>query len=197
MKTNYLILSIALLSLTTNIIAQGNIAQPELESGSIESQFDYIIDKSSSFKEFQLIRRSSILKVKDNALDSIKRIRKELITTQKAIPPLQANITTLENELQTLKNEVVLVAEEKDSISLFGKNINKKSYNTIVWSLIVALLVLLVLFVLKFKGSSSVTNNTKKEFDKMQHEFEDFRKKSLKKEQEIMRKLQDEINKNH
>ncbi len=196
MKTNFLILSIASLTFTTNIVAQSNIAQPELESGTIESQFDYIIEKSSAFKEFQLIRKSSILKVKDNALDSLRGLRKEVISSQKAVPPLQANISALENELQTLKNEVALTAEEKDSISLFGKNIDKASYSTIVWSIIGVLILLLILIAVKLKGSSSTTNRTQKEFEKIENEFDDFRKKSMKKEQEIMRKLQDEINKN-
>lgn len=196
MKTNFLILSIATLSFSTNIIAQDAIAQPELESGTIESQFDYIIEKSSSFKEFQLIRRSSILKVKDNALDSIRNIRKELIEAKKQISPLQEQITQLQNEVTTLNNSINAVADEKDSISFFGKDFDKTTYSTMVWSIIGVLILLLVFIAIKLKGSSSATNRTQKEFEKIENDFDDFRKKSMKKEQEIMRKLQDEINKN-
>lgn len=196
MKTNFLILNIAILLFATNTVAQNTIAQPELESGTIESQFDYIIEKSSSFKEFQLIRRSSILKVKDNALDSVRSLRKELVETQKQISPLQEQITKLEEEVTTLNNKISAVAEVKDSISFVGKDFDKTTYNTMVWSIIGILMLLLIFVAIKLKGSASVTHHTKNEFEKIENEFDEFRKKALKKEQEIMRKLQDEINKN-
>ena len=41
------------------------------------------------------------------------------------------------------------------------------------------------------------TKSSKNELEKIENEFESFRKNSLKKEQETMRKLQDEINKNN
>lgn len=196
MKTNFLILSIVTLSFSTNILAQDAIAQPELESGTIESQFDYIIDKSSSFKEFQLIRRSSILKVKTNALDSVKNLRKELIETKKQINPLQEQITKLQQEVTTLNKNLTAVADQKDSILFLGKDFDKTTYSTMVWSIIGLLILLLIFVTIRLKGSSSTTHRTKNEFEKIESEFDEFRKKSLKKEQEIMRKLQDEINKN-
>jgi peptidoglycan hydrolase CwlO-like protein len=196
MKTIFLILSIVTLSFSTNILAQDAIAQPELESGTIESQFDYIIEKSSSFKEFQLIRRSSILKVKNNALDSVKNLRKELIEVEKQINPLQEKITNLQHEVTTLNKNLTAVADQKDSILFLGKDFDKTTYSTMVWSIIGLLILLLIFVTIRLKGSSSTTHRTKKEFEKIESEFDEFRKKSLKKEQEIMRKLQDEINKN-
>ena len=62
-----------------------NIVQPELDSGTIEQQFDYIITKSSTFKDFQLIRKTSILKVKDHTLDSLKILKNDLIQANKSI----------------------------------------------------------------------------------------------------------------
>lgn len=196
MKTIFLILSIVTLSFSTNILAQDAIAQPELESGTIESQFDYIIEKSSSFKEFQLIRRSSILKVKNNALDSVKNLRKELIEVEKQINPLQEKITNLQHEVTTLNKNLTAVADQKDSILFLGKDFDKTTYSTMVWSIIGLLILLLIFVTIRLKGSLSTTHRTKKEFEKIESEFDEFRKKSLKKEQEIMRKLQDEINKN-
>lgn len=171
-------------------------AQPELESGTIESQFNYIIEKSSSFKDFQLIRKASILKVKSNALDSLIGIRKELATTKTKIAPLQQKITTLENEVTTLKSEIAALTEEKDSMSFFGNNMDKGAYNTMMWGIVIVLLIGLFFFVIRFKSSNATTKKIKYELEKIEGEYEAFRKKALKKEQEIMRKLQDEINKN-
>ncbi len=183
-------------SITVGQSKKKNIAQPELDSGSIEQQFDYIITKSSKFKDFQLIRRTSILKVKAHTLDSIKTIRKDLISANKSVTQIESVISQLENEVQTLKNEIEHISEEVDSISFFGKLISKSSYTIFVWSIITLLLIALVLFITLFKKSTLITKRSKNELEKVENEFEVFRKKSLKKEQETMRKLQDEINKN-
>ncbi|PCJ26597.1 MAG: hypothetical protein COA97_05860 [Flavobacteriales bacterium] len=180
----------------SNFKPKKNITQPELDSGTIEQQFDYIITKSSSFKQFQLIRRASILKVKAHTLDSIKMIRKELITANKSVAQTKSSINQLENEVQLLKKENESISEEVDSISLFGSLMSKTKYNTIVWGLIVVLLLGLIYFIAQFKKGCLVTTSAKNNLDKIEYEFEAFRKKSLKKEQETMRKLQDEINKN-
>ena len=196
-KTTPLILTFLLFISTITFAQNGTISQPELDSGSIEQQFDYIISKSANFKDFQLIRRSSILKVKDHALDSIRAIRKELINANKSSKKISNTISQLENKIQTLKNEVEVISKEVDSISFFGKLLSKSTYNAFVWSIILVLLLGLILFIIRFKNSTTITKRSKNILDKVEAEFESFRKLTLKKEQETMRKLQDEINKNN
>lgn len=198
MKKLFLIpITFFLLSSSFSNAQNKKVVQPELDSGTIEEQFDYIITKSSSYKEFQLIRKTSILKVKDHALDSIKIARKEIQTAQKRANTAEAKMKSLESTISTLTNEVEAADEEIDTISFFGIPLSKTSYNTIMWSIIIVLLILLALFIFQFKKSSMVTNQSKNELEKIENEYETFRKNALKKEQETMRKLQDEINKNN
>ena len=84
---------------------------------------------------------------------------------------------------------------EKDGILFLGTLVTKKSYNLYLWSAIGLLGLALVFFIFKFKNSNFITSKTKKELDKLQNNFDAFRKKALEKEQVIMRKLQDELNK--
>jgi septal ring factor EnvC (AmiA/AmiB activator) len=197
-KVTHLFL-ILFLFISTIVVSQnnkGNITQPELDSGTIENQFDYIITKSSSFKDFQLIRKVSILKVKEHTLDSLKSIKNELGASKKSLTQVKATIKGLESEITSLKNEIELTAKDKDSISIFGNQINKTTYNTIVWSIIVVLTLTLLFFVYQFKNNQSIAKQAKREYSKMEDELDAFKKKAMKKEQELMRKLQDEINKN-
>lgn len=175
---------------------QGKPSQPELESGTIESQFDYIITKSTSFKDFQLIRKPSILKVKSNTLDSLKKVRKELIESNSKVLGLDQQISSLQGEVSSLKTEIEDISEDKDSINFLGKNMDKTAYVSMMWIVVAVLLIALIFFMLRFKSSFSTIKQTKFELDKIEGEYEEHRKKSLKKEQELMRKLQDEINKN-
>lgn len=193
-KSTLILIFILMVSLVG--FSQGKPAQPELESGTIESQFDYIITKSTSFKDFQLIRKQSILKVKSNAIDSLKSIRKELVKSSSKTAGLNQQISSLQTEVSTLKKEIETISEDKDSINFLGKNMDKTAYVSMMWIVVAVLLIALIFFVLRFKSSFSTIKQTKFELEKVEGEYEEHRKKSLKKEQELMRKLQDEINKN-
>lgn len=196
MRLQHLLLIIGFVAIANVNVAQKTPAQPELESGTIESQFSYIIEKSSSFKDFQLIRKASILKVKSNALDSLKHIRKSLTENKEKVAGLNNQISQLKQEVATLKMEIDSVSENKDSINFLGKNMDKTAYVTMMWIVVAFLLVALLFFVFRFKSSFALIKQTKFELEKVENEYDEHRKKALKKEQEIMRKLQDEINKN-
>lgn len=196
MRLQHLLSLIGFVAVANITIAQNKPAQPELESGTIESQFTYIIEKSSSFKDFQLIRKASILKVKSNALDSLQTVRKELVESNGKVSGLNSQIKQLQSEVVTLKDEIASISEDKDSINFLGKNMDKAAYVSMMWIIVAVLLVALLFFIFKYRSGFAVIKQTKFELEKIENEYEEHRKKALKKEQEIMRKLQDEINKN-
>ena len=76
-------------------------------------------------------------------------------------------------------------------MALLGKNIKKTSYNTSVWVIIIILACALLFFILQYKNNRVITTRTKSELNKSEEEFNLFKKNAMKKEQEIMRKLQE------
>jgi hypothetical protein len=80
-------------------------------------------------------------------------------------------------------------------MSLFGLQMSKTGYNMLMWSVIGALLALLILFIYKFNNSNVVTKEAKLALSEMEEEFEEHRKVALEREQKVRRQLQDEINK--
>jgi len=194
MKNHVLLIS---LFFSFAALAQEDVVQLELDTGSIENQFDYIITKSSSYKEFQLIRRSSILKVKKHAIDSLNIVRKEWSTTKEALSKMGTTIQQLEADAVRLKNEKAKVVHVKDKITFLGGDCSKSTYNSMMWSIIGVLIIALLFFVLQFKNNYIVSKHNKEEIKKLGEELDLVKKKALKKEQELMRKLQDELNKNN
>lgn len=196
-KTILITITFLIFTATSSIGQNNNVAQPELESGTIEEQFDYIITKSTKFKEFQLIRKTSILKVKAHALDSLKTARKNLAAANTSSNEYQTTIRSLETEVKTLKEDIETISVNVDSISFLGSSLSKSAYNSIVWTLIVCLSLFLVIIIARLKSNVSITKTSKSDLEKIEIELDKFKKNALKKEQEIMRKLQDEINKNN
>ena len=85
---------------------------------------------------------------------------------------------------------------KKDSIDFFGLLLSKGLYSSIVWGIIVALGALLSVFIFKFSQSNIITKNARKSLEEIQAEYEEYRAKSIEREQKVRLQLQDEINKN-
>lgn len=167
-----------------------------LETGTVEKQFDYAINETERFKEYQLVNRRWLRKMKVQVLDTLKGVRAELKTTQDRVAAQQKEIEDLKTELGGTNDNLATITNEKNSISIFGQNIKKGTYNAIMWSIIAGLLGFLLLFIFRFNRSHGIIKKTQEALDRTRNEFDGFRERTLKKEQKIMRQLQDEVNKN-
>lgn len=185
------VLAISLLFFSVTIQAQEEAA-PDT---SIESQFNALLEKANSYKEFKVIKKVRLAAFKADVLDSLKDVRTNLSSTEQKVKDLQGEINSLKSNLATTNGNLDLVNQEKDSIEFFGNQMNKSGYKTIMWSIIGGLLALLLFFIFKFQRSNSITSETKNNLAETQNELESHKKRSLEKEQKLMRRLQDELNK--
>jgi sensor domain CHASE-containing protein len=80
-------------------------------------------------------------------------------------------------------------------MSFLGAQVSKVTYNFILWTIILGLLLLLLLFIYKFRRSNFLTQEAKANLSDLESEYEDHRRRALEREQRISRQLQDEINK--
>jgi len=201
-KSTIALLIIAFFSLT--IQAQNNATKPEkqlsLDGGSINDQFEFIITKSSNWNDerrqsYEVIKRNWVLKLRDNVLDSLKAVHKNLNDTKNTVNKQTQEIEKLKTDLSTTQGTLNQTNTEKDSMSLFGIQMSKGGYNTLMWSIIGGLFALLLLFIYKFKDSNSITKQAKATLAETEEQFEEHRRVALEREQKVRRQLQDEINK--
>ena len=105
------------------------------------------------------------------------------------------NIQKLNTELSKTKLDLEAALKKENSISLLGAQLNKTTYNLILWFIIIALSLALSFFVFKFSRSNILTNKAQDSLQDVELEFENHRKKAIEREQKLRRQLQDEINK--
>lgn len=167
-----------------------------LEEGTLKSQFDFIMRKSTNYQGHKVIKKQSIDKFYGNFNDSLRTAYKDITALNDQVLRQQSNIDSFKVQVTRLESDVAQVSKEKNSFSLFGLLLNKNTYNTLMWGLILALAGALSLFVFRFKRSHALTTKAKSSYNKTKEEFDAFRQKTLEKEQKLMRELQDELNKN-
>ena len=172
-----------------------NTPKRSLNSGTIESQFDYLYKKSGSYQEYKVVKKVFYQKIKGNVLDSLKSLKKELNMTKQTVIAQDSEINNLKTNLKTTNDNLTNVTKEKDNIKFLGISMTKGAYNTILWSIIIGLMALLAFFVFKFKTSNTITKQANELLAETEEEFDQYKAIALEREQKVRRELQDELNK--
>ena len=133
--------------------------------------------------------------IQKNTVNRIESLKEEIVTSNKTIEEQKLKIENLKAELNNTQNNLNQVTEEKDQISFFGIATDKSTYQTIMWVIVFALVLILVFFIYKYKQSNVLTKEAKKNLAENEAQFDEYRKKSLEKQQKLGRQLQDEKNK--
>jgi len=172
-----------------------NEPKASLDNGTIESQFDYLYRKSSSYQEYKVVKKTDYQKIKGNVLDSMQALKKDLMDTKKLVEVQGNEIKSLKADLLTTNNNLTAVTKEKDNIQFLSIPMTKTAYNGLLWTIIFSLVALLLFFIFRFRSSNSITVQAKALLNDTEKEFEAYKAKALEREQKVRRELQDELNK--
>lgn len=184
-----------LITLLTVSISFSQTVKKFTDTGSVSNQFDNLIKNSNRYQEYKVVNKSWLLKLKSNVTDSISANQKEISDANRLINSQKKSIDSLKLAIHTSETSISNLQGEIQSISLFGLQINKSAFKTIMFSIIIVLALLLLFFISRFKQSNSITKQTKLDLKELDEEFEQHRKKALEREQKVRRQLQDELNK--
>lgn len=165
------------------------------EDNSIKGQFDKIYRTSTTYQVYKVIGKDRYQRLKDNVLDSLKKSDKLIAEKEILLKTERENIKKLNSTLTKTKLDLDKALIKENSISIFGFQVSKITYNLILWFIIILLTLGLIFFVFKFSKSHIVTKEARENLETVEEEFENHRKKSLEREQKLRRQLQDEINK--
>lgn len=165
-------------------------------SETIEEQFTKVLDKSNSYQEYKVIKKTKLAMLRRNILDTITSLQTTIETATVKINNQSGQIDQLSQNLILIEGELKSSQKKENGIKIFGMLLHKHIYNGIMWTIVGGLLFSLIALYIKFKNGYSITKVAKVKLSETESEFESFRQKTLEKEQQFRRKLQDEINKN-
>lgn len=197
MKVKHLFLAITLcFSVLASAQKVAKNANLKLKEGPIAEQFEFILKNSNKYQNYKVVKRAWIEKLQRNVADSINAARKDFTTEVAKVAVQQTEIEKLKTDLATVNQKIEDVNAEKDSMSLLGIQLSKGTYQTLLWAIVGVLAALWLFFAYRFKASNTITKEANAKLAEIEQEFEEHRKRALEREQQVRRKLQDEINKN-
>jgi len=194
MKNGRLLIYLFLLiAIPTSNAQKKKLENPFETKGDLNSQFIYLEKTSTNYKEYKVITKVKFNMLHKNVLDSLANQKKLLNSKHEENNKQLTEINRLKKELADTKEELNMANTNKDSISVMGISMYKNNYNLISGIIIITLLIVALFFFYKFNNSNIVTKEAKLILKETQDEYEAHQKKSLVRQQELSRKLQDEI----
>ncbi len=194
MKGKLLILGLLVLFSWGSVYGQ-DLEDAPLDTGTIQQQYDYIMRKSSTYEGFKVIKISRFETFKSNIQDSISTAYEKRDVLAKEVGKQKASIDGLTAEVTDLKARLNTAIDERDGLKFLGILMTKAAYKSMMWGIVFVLLAIAIVAYLLFKRSNSVTKSTKKELAEVKEEFEEHRKRALKREQDLAVKYHSELNK--
>jgi len=174
----------------------GSLFSQETTEATLENQFIDVIEKSNRYQEYKVVKKFKLDKLRKSVTDTISELKSTIDASNTKIDEQQNEINQLSTKFNNSQNELKASNERENNMLFFGISTSKGIYNIILWSIIGGLTLLMIIFILKFKRSNAITKETRLKFEETETEFDDHRQRTLEREQQMRRKLQDEINKN-
>jgi hypothetical protein len=162
-----------------------------LQSGTIDSQFDYIYEVSNNFQEYKVVKGTNLDQLKANILDSMRTMRAEVGDLKLLIVSEKDSINNLNSILMLAETEKQEAIAEKDNFSFLGMGIHKAVYSSMMWILISVLAAALAIFSFQYFTSFKKIRKAQKDLAEVQEEFDNHRKNMLDRERKLKRELVD------
>ena len=170
------------------------IAQDVPTDNSLQEQFRSLKESSNNYQEYKVVRERLLDQFYSNVKDSINIAKQRILEAQNTISAQQQEIASLKDEVEERQELIEQSEYEIAHTQLLGIDIEKETYNYIVWGIILILLIILAVAFLKYKSSNKVAVKKRNEYEALNEEFNDYKARSREKETRLMRDLQTERN---
>lgn len=196
----YILFALAFFLFTTPGFSQTQSAETTADQ-SLKSQFQKMFNKSDiythpqSLIKYKVIKSDNLSQYSDAVQDSLQAYRAEITALKNTVNEQKSQISQLSKGITELENQLATSEKLRESLSIFGLNIYKTTYQWIVWLIIGALTAFGIFAYTSFVRSNIITTKTNREYKSLETEFEDHKKNSYEKQLKIGRELQTERNK--
>jgi hypothetical protein len=195
-KVFYKLFLLALIFFSMNSQAQDRkikLENPFENKGDLNSQFDYLLKTSTSYNNYKIVLKDTYLRIQKNVQDSVFNYKNQSVLLKNEVKQLETSNAQLQERAARLQKELDVTKAEKDSITIMGMPLQKNLYNLILIASLLILFSATLFFIYKYRNSNRLTLAADKSLSETQLEFSSFQKNALKRQQELNRKLQDEI----
>ena len=167
--------------------AQADPAQ--LNDKSLNAQYQYLLSKVYHYQQ------PLIVALWKNVNDSLNHQRGQLKALQAKLSVQTKAVDSLKTDVNTKQQTLAESTAKVDSISMFGIDLAKSTYNLIMFGLVIGLAIVLTVVILTTTKYKLEAKHRIELYDEIDEEYKNFKAKANEKEKKLARELQTERNK--
>ena len=177
LPSKYIVLFAVMLIVVIKANSQTAIPE-ELTKSPIKEQIKYLDEHTRIYENYRAIREDMFQKIKGNFMDSLSTAKSSIDGLRNLRSHLKSTNDSINIILETTRRNLDETTTTKNSIRVLGLEINKVTYNTLMWTIVAGLVVILAIGFLLFKRNFFVTIRTGKELKELKDEFEAYKQSS-------------------
>jgi hypothetical protein len=144
----------------------------------IPDQLKYLEEHTRIYENYRAVREDIFQKISKNTIDTLTKLSTKINALILRNRVLDNRIDSLKKAQESFNAELKEVTRTKESISVLGLEINKKAYNSFMWTIMAVLLLLLLIGYFTFMQNRTITLRTKKDLNELMDEYEKYKKKT-------------------
>ena len=194
-KTTTSVLALVLMCFSFVFVQAQNGNSISEQNQKLMKNFLALMENSSSYQNYKVIDKERINGFQEN-LGSY--LMQEQSSKKQVVSQLQQKdqaIKSLENQLSKLQTANESLLGSTESISFLGFKVNKATYSVIMWLLVLGSIAFSGILFLKYQRANEITTSSKSILKDLEDEYESFRRVCIQREQDLKRKLYDEMKK--
>ena len=157
---------------------QPALPQIDLTTAPIKDQLNSIEARTRIYENFRAVREDMFQKIKKNVNDTLSVMQKRIVSLNNQAATLKSTIDSLNSRMSTTQANLDDVTRSKNSVPFLGMEVEKGTYNSIMWSIIIVLLLILMIGFLVFRRNQRLVINRNKDLEDLKAEFDAYRKTS-------------------
>lgn len=170
--------------------------EASVTQNAIRNQFDHILENSESYRDLKIVKTKWLQDLKQNVSGSYAKVESQLLETKVLADNQKNEITALKNKLQQTNASLSAYTNAGPTVTFLGIEFDQVVFGTLFSILFFGSLILACLFGIKFNKSNEITKSAKNVLAELEEEYQEYKRRTIEREQKISRQLQDEINKN-
>ena len=160
----------------------------------LEQRYTELLKRSENFKEYKVIRRSTLnlfwAALNDSVTTSNAALKEALVTKME----LQSSLNEKEALLSEAESRLALLEGSGAKVKVLGMELNQTLYHSLLWALMLAFAGLMAFFLIRYQRGNLVVKEAQGENEGLQKQFDDLRHRSKETQMKLKRELQTALN---
>lgn len=160
----------------------------------LNQKWDKMLNKAETFQLYKVIKISEMNDVWKAVKDTVTGLKSELVQERELIAQQRKQIGELQLQVGDVNGSLARVKSERDNMSFIGMEVNKYSYNTALWVLILIVASGTAILFFLYRNSNKVTVQKIKDYEDLSTRFEEYKQSKIEMERKLKRELQTHMN---